>query len=170
MEITVNLVLVLAMRFLVVFPGYSSVVLMHYLHPESQISAEFNSAEFTESTACWAAVFHLTQAGVNDIKVCEVKRIEAPLSGYLVDAVGHWDSGHGDIFTVFRIGVHDGQELPFPPGEEFVFLAAGFLANGDVFLYPEPVVTADSIYQFVSAHEFLMDRDEFFTLPERYSR
>lgn len=164
--ITVNTVLVLAMRFLEIFPGYSSVVLVHYLHPESKISTELDPVEFTESTACWAAVFHLTQAGVENIRICEVLRIEAPVSGYLVDATGLWNSRDDNVFGVFRIGILDGQDYPEERGEEFVFLAASSDANGDMLLYPEPVAAEDSV--FVYAHEFLQNRNEFFALPERY--
>ncbi|MCK5132279.1 MAG: hypothetical protein KAR40_09040 [Candidatus Sabulitectum sp.] len=164
--ITVNTVLVLAMRFLEIFPGYSSAVLVHYLHPESQISIELDPVEFTESTACWAAVFHLTQAGVEDIRICEVMRMEAPVSGYLVDATGVWKFQIGDAPGVFRIGILDGQNYPEERGKEFVFLAACPDANGGMLLYPEPAAAEDSV--FVYAHEFLLNRNDFFTLPERY--
>ncbi|MCD4706802.1 MAG: hypothetical protein K8S62_03595 [Candidatus Sabulitectum sp.] len=166
--ITVNIVLVLAMRFLEIFPGYSSMVLSHYLHPESQICAELDPLEFSESTACWAAVIHLSQAGVENIHICEVTRIEAPVSGYLVDATGQWDSGTRDDYQVFRTGVLDGEDYRDKRGEEFVFLAAGSDENGDVFLFPEPAFTRDSVAQFVYAHEFLLNRNEFFALPEQY--
>lgn len=166
--ITVNIVLVLAMRFLEIFPGYSSMILSHYLHPESQICVELDPYEFNESTACWAAVIHLTQTGVEDIQICEVMRIEAPLSGYLVDATGLWYSVNGDVFDVFRTGILDGQDYPEERGEEFVFLAAGIREDGEVSLFPAALVTEDSVAQFVLAHEFLLNRDEFFSLPERY--
>ncbi len=167
---TVSILPLLALNFLGIAPHCSSAFLGHCLHPDAVISNVLDPDLFNESTACWLAVFHLKSHDVEDIQICEVTRIEAPVSGYLVDAAGRWDSGDGSVYSVFRTGILDGQDYEDEKGGEFVFLAAGFLANGDVFLYPEPVVTADSIYQFVSAHEFLMDRDEFFALPERYSR
>lgn len=165
---TASLVLVMLMKFVELFPGCSSSILSHYLHPGSGISAEFDPNGFTESAACWAAVFHLVEAGVEEIQICEVMRIEAPLSGYLVDAAGYWDPGNGEIMQVFRVGVHDDREEYRIRGEEFVFLAAGFTDSGEVFLYPEAVLAEDSVPSFIYEHEFLVKRDKFFSLPERF--
>ncbi|MCK5785555.1 MAG: hypothetical protein KAH54_03240 [Candidatus Sabulitectum sp.] len=165
---TASLVLVMLMKFVELFPGCSSSILSHYLHPGSGISAELDPMEFSESTACWATVFHLAEAGVDEIQICEVMPIEAPLSGYLVDATGYWDSGSGRIMKVFRVGIHDDREQYFIGGEKFVFLAAGFTDSGEVFLYPEAVLTEDSVPSFVYEHEFLVKRDKFFSLPERF--
>ena len=163
--VEVNFVLALVMSFMNVFPGFSRAILMNYLHPESQISAELEPEEFTQSTACWAAACHLVQAGVEDIRICEVTRIEAPVSGYLVDATGNWVTDSGDSMSVFRTGVFDGNQQVFKPGEQFVFLAARVTATGDIVVFP-PVLPAEST--FVEEHEFLGDTETFLELSRRF--
>ena len=161
----VDLILALAMSFIKVFPGFSQAILSNYLHPASHISAELDPEEFTQSTACWAAAHHLIQAGVESIRICEVTRIEAPVSGYLVDATGSWVADSGDTMSVFRTGVFDGCEQVFEPGEQFVFLAAGVTGTGDIVVFPA-VTTGGSA--FVEEYEFLGDTEDFLELPRRF--
>ena len=160
----INLVLVIALKFSVMFPGYSSFVLDHYLHPESEISVDFQEDEFNRSRACYAAIVHLSQKGVENIQICEVMRIEAPLSGYLVDSRGVWDSGDGQVMTIFRTGILDGSEYEHELGEQFVFLAGGFGEDGSIILFPEAFPHEDFVYEY----EFLLDSERFFELPERF--
>ncbi|RKZ04604.1 hypothetical protein DRQ21_02300 [Candidatus Fermentibacteria bacterium] len=160
----IDLVLALAMSFIKAFPGFSQAVLSNYLHPESQISAELDPEEFSQSTACWAAAHHLVQAGVEDIRICEVTRIEAPVSGYLVDATGSWVTG-GDTMSVFRTGVFDGYEQVFEPGEQFVFLAAGVTKTGEIVVFPAVTPGGSG---FVEEYEFLGDTEDFLELSRRF--
>lgn len=74
----------------------------------------------------------LESRGVAGPVICEVHRIEAPLAGYLVDALGSLVVD-GIEFSTFRIGVRDGSEQEcgdFNAGDEFVFIARGIDAPG----------------------------------------
>jgi hypothetical protein len=73
---------------------------------------------------------------VENIRFCEVTRIEAPVSGYLADATGSWITDRGDTMSAFRIDVFDRYEQVFEPGEQFVFLAAGVTKTGEVVVFP----------------------------------
>jgi hypothetical protein len=110
--------------------------------------------------------------GVEHAAVCETHRIEAPLTGYLVDALGRMTLGDS-VLTSFRIGVRDGLEQRdgmFMAGEEFVFIARGVDSEGSAIWFPAPgpdqppILTDDSDLPY----EFLLYRAEFETLGDRF--
>ncbi len=164
MMAAINVCVVLALRMMDFSPGLCSLILSHYIHPDSQISAELDSVIFDEAAACWSAVFQLGSKGIEEIQICEVMRIEAPLSGYLVDATGYLEADDSTAYNVFRIGILSGEEN----GGEFVFLAGGLTEQGESILLPPMEYQEDSISVFVCEHEFLFDADAFLTLQDRF--
>jgi hypothetical protein len=127
----------------------------------------------TEEGAQIQGLALLAGHGVADPVVCETRRVEAPLTGYLVDATGSLVVG--DIeYTTFRIGVRDGleeQDGMFPAGAEFVFIARGVDGSGGVHWLPAPGPDArpEDGAEFDSTWEFLWDREEFETIEFRIS-
>ncbi len=116
----------------------------------------------------------LESRGVAGPVICEVHRIEAPLAGYLVDALGSLVVD-GIEYSTFRIGVRDGSEQEcgdFNAGDEFVFIARGIDALGAVIWLPAPGPdqTPDQGLEFDPTWEFLLDREQFETLEERHPR
>jgi hypothetical protein len=125
--------------------------------------------------ACYFAIEHCEVKGIKHIVICEVQWIAAPLSGYLIDLTGKLTIDHED-YTTFRIGITDGYEEDTeknPAGEEFVFIAFGKNTEGKILWYPRPgpdykpaeeEATPESFF----IYEFLLNRDRFETLFDRY--
>ncbi len=163
------------------------------LHPLAVIAGSPARVEGMETTilspmeAARVAVDHLLSLGATDVLVCEVHRIEAPLTGYLVDATGSMEmdllsngvcSGVAHYGT-FRIVLRDGAEYDgelYAPGELISFIARGVDSTGEVVWHPpcgpdyvpardEPDFP-DSMFQF----EFLLWREDFESLASRYPR
>lgn len=158
---------IFVIKLLSMFPWLASSSLEYHLHPDSGMESEFSFDAYDESAACFTALFRLCEMGADNVVICEVTRIEAPLSGYLVDATGNLDIEGAD-YSVFRLGIRDGEENPEWAGTEFVFLAAGFYDSGETFLYPPGVNVEDPEGNFIWEHEFLLDPGEFILLPERF--
>ncbi len=150
------------------------------VHRASPLRSLVTSAPILEGTeridaarAISFAVAALEAHGVSGISVCEVHAIEAPLTGYLFDALGVLEED-GHVFTTFRVGIRDGREQTngmFAAGEEFVFMARGVDPDGTVRWLPAPGPDAapgegwdESLLDF----EFLLYRDEFESLAVRY--
>ena len=125
--------------------------------------------------ACKFAVEHLKKKGIKKIVICEVQWIAAPLTGYLVDTKGKLTIDHKD-YSTFRIGITDGySEDPEKnlAGEEFVFIALGIDAEGEAIWYPSPgpdykTTSDEAMPESFYIYEFLLNRDRFETLFERY--
>lgn len=124
------------------------------------------------------AVHHLRQKGVAQILVCEVQWIAGAVSGYLVDALGS-ASIDGARFSVFRVGIRDGDEqrhgTEYQAGSPFVFIALGWGEAGKPLWYPPPgpdahFAAGDVIPEGALAYEYLLERSEFESLPQRYPR
>lgn len=150
-------------RLILLFPALSSMGLGSYLHPSSTLEPVIEEGEFGGAASALAAVYYLTfYHEVENIAICSVSSIDAPISGFLVDARGSvvYDSRE---YSHFRVGIRDDGEDPALAGEEFVFIAAGFHRAGEVYFLPEEVPG-----EFVPGLEFLMDREEFLSLGERY--
>lgn len=153
------------------------------LHPYSTIgtgSADMESGAPEAITPLDAAGFAagvLAGHGVTDILVCEVHRIEAPLTGYLVDALGSLPIP-GARFDTFRVGIRDGRESDgtfAPAGEEFAFLAMGVDADGGVCWIPAPgpgfaQVEGMLFDEVLLDYEFLLWREDFESLGTRFPR
>ncbi len=150
-------------RLIFLFPALSSMGLGGYLHPSSTLEPVIEEGVFNGGAAALAAVYYLTcYHGVENVVICEVSRIDAPLSGFLVDARGSVVY-NGMEYTVFRTGIRDDGESRALAGEEFVFIAAGYDLAGEAFILPEEVPG-----EFVPELEFLTGRDEFLSLGERF--
>lgn len=125
--------------------------------------------------ACYFAIEHLEAQGIKHIVICEVQWIAAPLSGYLVDLNGKLTIDHED-YTTFRIGIKDGYEENAeenPAGEEFVFIAFGKNTGGKAIWYPRPgpdykPAKGEAMPESFFIYEFLLNRDRFETLFDRY--
>jgi hypothetical protein len=121
------------------------------------------------------AAQHLKARGVEDIVICEAFWIAAPLSGYLIDALGK-TTINGVRYTTFRIGIRDGLEKEGTrrlAGEVFVFIAYGKDSSGQSMWYPSPgpdytVAQDEVITDEMLAYEFLLGRERFETLSTRY--
>lgn len=150
-------------RLILLFPALSSMGLGSYLHPSSTLESVIEEGEFGGAASSLAAVYHLNHYhSVEDIVICETSRIEAPLSGYLVDAQGSavYD---GRSYSLFRVGIRDQGDDPSLAGEEFIFIAAGFDHAGEAYFLHEYTDV-----EFVPELEFLTGRDEFLSLGERF--
>ena len=166
MVTTVSVVVALALRLMDFCPGLCSLILSQYIHPGSQIATTLESDVFNEGAAAWITVFLLGERGIQNISLCEIARIEAPLAGFLVDATGYLEVDSGIVFNTFRTGVYDGTEYAEQRGKEFVFLAAGTDETGKTILFP---ACADE-ESFVYEYEFLGDSASFIRLYERFPR
>lgn len=125
--------------------------------------------------ACGFAIEHFEAKGIQDMLICEVQWIAAPLSGYLVDGTGTLTIDREE-YTTFRIGITDGfNEDPEanPAGEEFVFMALGKTPEGTNVWYPRPgpddlSTHGEAMPESFFTYEFLLQRERFETLSERY--
>ena len=165
MEIS-YIVPVFVIKLLTLIPWMASGTLEYHLHSDSGIESTFTTDDFDGSAACWAALYRLCEMGTDNVVICSVNRIEAPLSGYLVDATGELEID-GREYTVFRVGVRDGRENPDWAGVEFVFLAAGFDDSG-AYIYPPGAGIENPDGNFTPEHEFLLDTEEFLSIPIRF--
>jgi hypothetical protein len=94
-----------------------------------------------------------SEMGIKHLCICEVRWIESPVWGYLVDARGELEMvrTHGSIgeegrYFLFRLGITDrpqGDGSRFPPtaGVEFALLAKGVDENGQPKWYPPANLT-----------------------------
>ena len=184
----IRLVLAILFLFCVILKGSGEPVdvdtLSHYIHPKADLfvhapppaslAGERNALSPREATD--VAIPMLLQKGITNLMICEVSWITAPFSGYLIDARGTLRKNE-NILTVFRLGIHDGEDEESGPmytaGNEFVFLAFGTDSTDSSIWYPDPgpdatpeEIAADAD-RFL-AYEFLLDREAFESLPERY--
>lgn len=139
-----------------------------YLYPGEEVvrlAVQLGNTALEEALA--AAIDRLEEAGGEDILVCSIMRIEAPLAGYLID--GLWRASiQGEDYGTFRVGVEDG-------GTPFVLIARGVDAEGNIHWYPPPgpdwrpggnCATPDSFLDY----EFLLGREAFEEIEELYPR
>lgn len=115
----------------------------------------------SSKTAILWAINHLKMRGAEEIKICEVGWIVAPLGGFLID-------GKFELievpkrYSIFHIGIRDGSEGN--AGAEFVFVAKGVDEEGRVAWYPPPGPDSpdrDLDYEF-------LDRKSFESIPDRF--
>lgn len=144
------------MVFASMFPGAVDAVLARHVSPEVHLESVESPGSYGASQAVFSALLRLGEMGGEDMIVVGVRRIEAPLSGYLVDAAGILTMDCVE-YTVFRVGVRDGMDDPDCAGEEFVFLAGGRDCDDNPIIFP-PFLEDGG---FVMEHEFLGDMDEF---------
>lgn len=164
MMTTISVCVAFALRLMDFSPELCSRILLHYIHPGSQIATTLESGAFNEAAAGWVTVFYMGERGIENISLCEITRIEAPLAGFLVDATGYLEADSGVVFSVFRTGVFDGTENTEQRGDEFVFLAAGTDETGETVLFPTGTHEDD----FIIEYEFLGDSASFTGLCERF--
>jgi hypothetical protein len=155
-----------------------------FLHPKARIGSDLPSPLFRQSSrkpitpreAASYAVQRLHEKGVSDLVVCEAQWIAAPVSGYLVDALGRWQSA-GKLYHVFRVGIRDGLERAngdHGAGEEFVFIALGREPSGSLIWYPglgpDHRPAPGEPWDDLLPYEFLLRRADFESLPSRYAQ
>lgn len=124
--------------------------------------------ELPDSTArkiVGSALDTLYALGGAEMVFCEMQRLEAPLEGWLLDGIFFLSSDEGD-FSTFRVGVD-------AAGKAFVIICRGVDSDGNVRWLPAPgpehVPTADEAFpEEVLSYEYLIGRDEFESLQERY--
>jgi hypothetical protein len=155
-----------------------------FLHPKAVIGSDLPSPLFRDSPrkpitpreAASYAVQRLQERGVSHLCICEAQWIAAAVSGYLVDALGTWQSA-GKSYHVFRIGIRDGMERTngdHGAGEKFVFIALGREPSGKLIWYPglgpDHRPTPDEPWDGLLPYEFLLRRADFESLPSRYAQ
>jgi hypothetical protein len=168
------------------------------LHPQARIETcpESHRAPgaLTVEQALARAVEMFEEAGVQRLCICEVRWIESPVSGYLVDAQGdlemtitHGSLGEEGRYSLFRLGVADrpqgnGSRFPGGAGEAFAFVAKGVGPDGKPKWYPPSILTdvvaarlkgdpqgeADIKFFLVYFVKYFQDRESFASLPERF--
>jgi len=144
------------MVFASMFPGMADAVLARHVSPEAHLESVESPGAYGASQAVFSALLRLYEMGGEDMIVVGVRRIEAPLSGYLIDATGRLAMDCVG-YTVFRVGIRDDMEDPDYAGEEFVFLASGRDCDGNTIIFP-PFLEDGG---FVPEHEYLGELEEF---------
>ena len=158
-----------------------------FVHPQARIQnyPEQFRAEF-EKRGVLAAAAAVSRAaaiygkrGIGRLCICEVTWIAGGVSGYLVDARGDLRIA-GGRFSIFRLGITDSPQgtgsagFPEGAGEEFVFIARGVGPDGQTLWLPAPgpdylPKPGEDFTQGMLAYEYLLDRERFETLADRYS-
>jgi hypothetical protein len=149
----------------------------------------------TARQALIKAIEMFEEAGVRHLCICEVRWIDSPVSGYLVDALGdlemkitHGSLGEEGRYSIFRLGVADrprgdGSRFPGGAGEAFAFVAKGVGPDGKPKWFPPAVLTdvvaerlrgdpkgeADIKFPLVYFVKYFQDKERFASLPERYA-
>lgn len=169
------------------------------LHPRARIENGPGNHRapgvLTVEQALIKAIALFEDSGVRRLCVCEVRWVEAPVSGYLVDALGdlemkvtHGSMGEEGRYFIFRLGISDraqgdGSPLACGAGEGFAFVAKGVGPDGEPKWYPPPVLTdvvaarlkgdpraeTDLKFPLVYFVKYFQDRERFASLPERYA-
>jgi hypothetical protein len=104
----------------------------------------------SESGASDAAIRFMQKTGVDSLQVVRIHRIEAPMAGYIVDAVGSLAAGDA-LFGSFRVGISE------DPGEPFVFFAWGAAKEG------HPVwLVRNGKGELIVTEELPFDENEFY--------
>jgi len=116
------------------------------------------------------AIQHLKTKGVQEIRICEVGWIAAPLGAFLIDGKGSFNIGEKH-YSTFRIGIRDGSRGN--TGEEFVYIARGEDDKGKVIWYSEAgsdfhTTEGEVFPEELLAYEFLGDREKFESLSSRF--
>ena len=170
-----------------------------YIHPRARIEECPEKLQvpgaLTYEQALARAVEMFIDSGVRRLCVCEVRWIQAPVSGYLVDALGdlemkvsHGSLGEEGRYSLFRAGITDRPQggvsgFPGGAGEEFAFVAKGVGPDGKPKWFPPSVLTdvvtarlrgdpdseADFKFPLVYFVKYFQDRERFESLPERYA-
>jgi hypothetical protein len=184
MDMRIRVVFIISLLFFLGFPYVRSAdFLERYLHknarldtgPPAELLQDSLRKPISPQQASLFAVQHLKTRGVGDIVICEAFWIAAPLSGYLIDALGK-TTINGVRYTTFRVGIRDGLEeegTKRPAGEVFVFIAYGRDSAGQSVWYPSPgpdytVAQGEAITEDMLAYEFLLGRERFEALSTRY--
>lgn len=139
-------------------------------HPPSDLISKTKEMPISPLKACKFAIERLKTKGIKNIVICEVQWIAAPLSGYLVDTKGALAIDHHE-YSTFRIGITDG--LDEDAGKEFIFMAFRKNTNGQAIWYPRPgpdykLKEGEVVPESLLIYEFLIDRERFETLWDRY--
>jgi hypothetical protein len=184
LEVVLRFTGTLAFSLLLAFPAIAQDVdeLDRHLHPNSEIGEEMPSSLYVDSErrpivpreAARHALGHLKRHGIDSPVICETYWIAAPISAYLVDALGSVTIDEA-TFTTFRIVVRDGLEEVLDQraaGDEFVFIARGVDPAGRVIWFPPPGPDhrpeEGEAFDLLLPYEFLLNREGFETLAERY--
>ncbi len=143
-----------------------------FIYPDEEIIesiVQMNDDKLTN--ALYLVLDSITELGGENILVCRFHRIEAPLSGYLIDGLFKIEL-EGEKYSTFRVVIEDSTE-----DRLFALIARGMDSDSNIIWYPEPgpdYIPEDNqvIPEDFLIYEFLIDRDEFenleneFPLPE----
>jgi len=183
---------------LALFPADEAIDVRQHVHPRVRIEKcpENHRAPgaLTVEQALVKTIEMFEEAGVRHLCICEVRWVETPFSGYLIDALGdlemkmtHGSLGEEGRYSLFRLGITDrpqgyGSRFPGGAGEEFAIVAKGVGPDGKPKWFPPPVLTdvvamrlrggpaeeADLKFPLVYFVKYFRDKERFASLPERY--
>ncbi|MFO7949010.1 MAG: hypothetical protein R6U36_01430 [Candidatus Fermentibacteraceae bacterium] len=137
-----------------------------FVHPEAMAAGSFDALPgSTAAVLVGTALDTLYAMGAEDIVFCGLMRIEAPLGGWLADGLFDLERG-GARYGTFRVGVSDS-------GSVFALMARGSEEDGGTVWLPAPgpdcvVPEGEAAPEGLLTYEFLLEREEFEDLDERF--
>lgn len=137
-----------------------------FVHPDSAALESFETLPgSTAAVLVGTALDTLYAMGGDDIRFCDLMRIEAPLGGWLLDGLFDLQK-EGNHYGTFRVGVSDRADV-------FAVIARGGGEDGTAAWLPPPgpdcgVPEGEAVPEGLLTYEFLLRRDEFEGLGERF--
>ena len=139
-----------------------------FIHADAAALESFEGMDdSTVGVLVGTALDTLYAMGAEDIVFCSLMRIEAPLGGWLLD--GLFDLEKQDArYGTFRVGVSDSARV-------FAVMARGSVEDGGTVWLPAPgpdcmVPEGEVAPEGLLAYEFLLEREDFEDLEERFGR
>lgn len=137
-----------------------------FVHPDTTALESFEAlSESTAAVLVGTALDTLYAMGGDDIRFCDLMRIEAPLGGWLLDGLFRLEA-EGAEYGAFRVGVSDSAGV-------FAVIALGRREDGGTAWLPAPgpdcvVPEGEAAPEGLLTYEFLLEREEFEDLEERF--
>jgi len=139
-----------------------------FIHPDAAAAESFESLPgSTAAVVVGTALDTLYAMGAENIVFCGLMRIEAPLGGWLADGLFDLER-EAARYGTFRVGVSDSARV-------FAVVARGSEEDGGTVWLPAPgpdcvVPEGEAAPEGLLTYEFLLEREEFEGLEERFGR
>ena len=139
-----------------------------FVHPEAMAAGSFDALPgSTAAVVVGTALDTLYAMGAENIVFCGLMRIEAPLGGWLADGLFDLER-EAARYGTFRVGVSDSARV-------FAVVARGSEEDGGTVWLPPPgpdcvVPEGEAAPEGLLTYEFLLEREEFEGLEERFGR
>lgn len=137
-----------------------------FVHPEAMAAGSFDALPgSTAAVLVGTSLDTLYSMGAEDIVFCDLMRIEAPLGGWLADGLFYLEK-EAARYGTFRVGVSDSARV-------FAVMARGSEEDGGTVWLPAPgpdcvVPEGEAAPEGLLTYEFLLEREEFEDLEERF--